>query len=307
MAMNDRQLRYALAVWHDRSFSRAAEKLAVSQPALSEQVRNLETELGFSLFERTSRGVEPSNAGRTFLAEAKDAIGRLAALEDLANELKGTPESTFRVGVGSGLARTLVPALIESVRASNTPCRLDLITATTRRVQRLVAEKRLDIGLQFQGEIKAMPPDVRRETFAETELVLVLPQGHPLAAEDGPVTLAEAARFPLILNEPRIGYGRAALAAFEKLDLAPQIAAVSDDLETVTLMVTCGAGLALAPRIALEHARLPHMVVLRRLDPPRTIPLLLVRRDDPLQPRVEACIEKFRLLLATATSKPSGP
>src|SRR5262249_59995287 len=139
---------------------RAAEKLAVSQPALSEQVRNLEAELGFSLFERTSRGVEPSNAGRTFLAEARNAIGQFNALEDLANELKGAPESTFRVGVGSGLARALVPALIESVRASNTPCRLDLITATTRRVQRLVAQKRLDIGLQFQGEIKAMPPDV---------------------------------------------------------------------------------------------------------------------------------------------------
>ena len=296
--MNDRQLRYALAVWQDRSFSRAAGRLGVSQPALSEQVRNLEAELGFALFDRTSRGVEPSTAGRTFLDEAADVVGRMGALEDLAHELRGSPETTFRVGLGSALAGRMVPQVVESMRVSNTRCRLELITATTRRVQRLVAQKRLDVGLIVQGATKSMPTEVCREPCGETEIVVAVPREHALAHTDAPATLAELAAHPLIMNEPRIGYGRATLDAFDAIGLTANIAAVSDDLESVKSMVACGAGVAIVPRVAFEGAPVPGSIRLRRLDPPQLTPLLLLRRDDPLSPRVEACIESLRLGLA---------
>ena len=80
--MNDRQLRYALTVWRERTFSRAAARLNVSQPAVSEQVRLLEDELGFKVFRRTGRGVEATFAGRTFLDHSERAIDGLLALTE---------------------------------------------------------------------------------------------------------------------------------------------------------------------------------------------------------------------------------
>ena len=78
--MNDRQLRYAHAVWRERSFSRAAVKMSVSQPTLSGQIRLLEEELGFSLFYRNSRGVEASASGQDFLESAENVVNGFVAL-----------------------------------------------------------------------------------------------------------------------------------------------------------------------------------------------------------------------------------
>jgi DNA-binding transcriptional LysR family regulator len=298
--MNDRQLRYATAVWRERSFSRAAEKLGVSQPSLSEQVRNLESGLGFALFERTSRGVEPSNAGRTFLARAEELLFGLVALEELAHELKGAPESTLRIGLNSGLASAYVPILAATVNAADPPCRLELTTATTRRVQRLVAQKRLDAGLLIQGETKAMPPDIKREPFAATDLVLLMPRDHALALSGSPIDIAQVAAQPLILNEPRIGYGRALMNAFDAHGLTPDIAAVSDDLDTVKLLVRAGAGVAPVPRIAVARDVADGAFAARRVAPTPAIPLLLVRREEPASPRVERCIEALLLAQSAA-------
>src|ERR1700743_1513210 len=109
--MNDRQLRYAIAVWRERSFSRAAEKLGVSQPSLSEQVRLLEDELGFSLFDSSSRGVEASINGRTFRQNADYVVIGMSALKDLARELRGSLGSTLRIGICSGIAHAMVPQI----------------------------------------------------------------------------------------------------------------------------------------------------------------------------------------------------
>lgn len=285
--MNDRQLRYAHAIWNERSFSRAAAKMGVSQPSLSEQIRLLEEELGFSLFYRNSRGVEPSVNGLAFLESASSVVSGISALKELARELRGKPGTTIRIGVNSGLAQSLVPRIARVLGRINTKTRIELVTATTRRILRLVHQARLDLGVIFEGDVKPSSDKLIRAPLAESEIVLLVPPAHPLAKRREALDLAELCRLPLLVNEPRIGYGKAVLALFAERDLTPEIVGDCDDLESLKYMVESGGGVALVPRIAAEY-ELAHGT-LRAVPvgavPP--VPIQLVRRPEALAPRIE--------------------
>jgi DNA-binding transcriptional LysR family regulator len=297
--MNDRQLRYAHAIWNERSFSRAAAKMGVSQPSLSEQIRLLEEELGFSLFYRNSRGVEPSANGLAFLESAASVVSGMSALKELARELKGKPGATVRIGVNSGLAQSTLPRVAQTLAASNVKTRWELVTATTRRVLRLVHQQRLDLAIVFEGEVKPVSEKLLRSNLAETEIVLLTPPNHPLAnhpltKQRDALALAEFAKLPLLVNEPRIGYSRTMLDRLSEAGIAPEIVGDCDDLESLKYMVMSGAGVAIAPRIIAEDeiAR----GTLRALpieDRPR-VAIQLAWRPEPLAPR----IERVRALLA---------
>lgn len=289
--MNDRQLRYAIAVWRERSFSRAAEKLGVSQPSLSEQVRLLEDELGFSLFDRSSRGVEASINGRTFLQNADDVVMGMSALKDLARELRGSPGSTIRVGICSGIANAMVPEIAKVLQAFSSSIRLDLVTTTTRRIHRFVELQRLDVGLFLEGDPKSLPHELRVTRLSETDLVLLAAPSHAIAATAGPVDLAAISEHPFIANETRIGYGRLVMAMFAAQGLSPNIVADCDNLESLKLMVASGAGVAVIPRIAAEREIAAGELVALPLRPHRRVALLLIRRNETMPPRVEQCVE----------------
>jgi len=289
--MNDRQLRYAIAVWRERSFSRAAEKLGVSQPSLSEQVRLLEDELGFSLFDRSSRGVEASINGRTFLQNADDVVMGMSALKDLARELRGSPGSTIRVGICSGISHAMVPQIAQVLQSFSTTIRLDLVTTTTRRIHRFVELQRLDVGLFLEGDPKSLPHELKITRLSETDLVLLASPTHPIAAVARPVDLAAVNDHPFIANETRIGYGRLVMAMFAAQGLSPNIVADCDNLDSLKLMVASGAGLAVVPRIAAEREIATGELIALPLRPRRRVALLLIRRNETMPPRVEQCVE----------------
>ena len=94
-----REIRYALSVAKERSFTKAAARLNISQSAVSEQVRLLEEEIGFPLFRRTSRGIELTEPGRTFLYETGCVVGDVLSLSDTARRLRGAPSDTLTIGM----------------------------------------------------------------------------------------------------------------------------------------------------------------------------------------------------------------
>ncbi|HEY4134916.1 MAG TPA: LysR family transcriptional regulator [Alphaproteobacteria bacterium] len=296
--MNDRQLRYAIAVWRERSFSRAAEKLGVSQPSLSEQVRLLEDELGFSLFDRSSRGVEASINGRTFLQNADDVVIGMSALKDLARELRGSLGSTLRVGICSGIAHVMVPQISQVLQSFSSGIRLDLVTTTTRRIHRFVESTRLDVGLLLEGDPNSLPHELRVTRLSDSDLVLLAAPQHPVAGIARPIDLAAINEYPLIANETRIGYGRQVLAMFAAQGLSPKIAADCDNLESLKLMVMAGTGLAVVPRIAAEREIASGELLALPLRPRHRVALLLVRRNETMPLRVEQCVERLTQVLS---------
>jgi DNA-binding transcriptional LysR family regulator len=285
--MNDRQLRYAHAVWHERSFSRAAVKMGVSQPTLSGQIKLLEEELGFSLFYRNSRGVESSANGQAFLESAENVVNGFSALKDFARELRGKPGATIRIGINSGLAQTMMPQIVRVLTRANAKIRPDIITATTRRIHRLVHQQRLDIGLVLEGETKISADKMLGEHIAGSDIVLLVPPTHAMAKRREPLELAELCRLPLIVNEPRIGYGRRILATFTEHGLVPEIVADCDDLESLKYMVMSGGGIALAPRIVAEREIARGLLCAVAINPRQSVSVQLLRREEPLPPRLE--------------------
>lgn len=298
--MNDRQLRYAHAVWHERSFSRAAGKMGVSQPTLSGQIRLLEDELGFSLFYRNSRGVEASANGQAFLEAAESLVNGLAALKDFARELRGKPGIAIRIGIHSGLVQSMVPRIVRALSRSGVKIRPDLVTATARRIHRLVHQRRLDIGLVIEGDAKDVPDKLIWDQLASSEIVLLLPPTHALAKRREPLQLGEICGLPLIVNEPRMGYGRGLLAAFAERNLAPDIVADCDDLESLKSMIAAGGGVALMPRIAAERELARGLLSAVPLDPPQTVSIQLLRSQDVLPPRLERFRGQFVKEIAEA-------
>ena len=292
--MNDRQLRYAHAIWNERSFSRAAAKMGVSQPSLSEQIRLLEEELGFSLFYRNSRGVEPSANGLAFLEAAAGIVSGMSALKELARELKGKPGATVRIGINSGLSQALLPRVAGTLATSNVKTRWELVTATTRRVLRLVHQERLDLGIVFEGEVKPVSDKLLRADLAASELALLIPPGHPLARRREPLPLAEIARLPLLVNEPRIGYGRMMLDRLAESGSGVEIVGDCDDLESLKYMVMAGAGVALAPRIIAEDEIERDSLRAISIEGRPRVAIQLVWRPEPMAPRSE----RIRALLA---------
>ena len=109
--MDVRKLRYSLAVAREGSFTRAAQKVHISQSSISEQVKQLENIIGFEIFSRTGQGTELTDRGRIFLQEAERIYNELLGLSDVAKILQGEGE-TFAIAIASGLASILVPKLL---------------------------------------------------------------------------------------------------------------------------------------------------------------------------------------------------
>jgi DNA-binding transcriptional LysR family regulator len=248
--MNDRQLRYACAVWREHSFSKAGTRLAVSQPSLSSQIRALEEELGFELFYRGSRGVEPSVDGLAFLQAAEQVVIEMAGLKDFGRELRGKAGPHVRIGISSGVAQAMVPQIVKGFSCLGRVYP-EITTATSRRIQRLVHEQRLDIGILFENDISMRRHNLIVENMASTDIIALLPAGHPMARVGGTLPLAEFAPNPIILCEPRLGYGRSILEAFDQASLQPNIVADCDNVESLKYMVLAGAGLGILPRMAV--------------------------------------------------------
>jgi DNA-binding transcriptional LysR family regulator len=274
--MNDRQLRYALSVWREQSFSRAAEKLNVSQPSISDQVRMLEEELGFQIFNRTGRGVEATHKGERFLTEASEAVERLNDLSETARELRGGAPISIKIGVASSLARTVVPQVMAALMPLTNGARIETITAPTRRILRFVAEERLDVGIAIEAAGDALQPFVRAEVFGRVKVMLAVPPGHRLARRNAAVELAEIANEPYIAHEPDVGYGPRIRALLVERGVRSNVCAVADDTETINLMVAAGVGLSLLP----ESAVAPQTKALP-LKPPIELSMMLVRHERP--------------------------
>ena len=201
--------------------------------------------------------------------------------------MRGKPGTAIRFGLNSGLAQAIIPRFLKVLARSNSKIRPDIITATTRRIQRLVHQQRLDLGLVLEAEIKFSPDHLISDQVASTEIVLLVPPSHGLATRRERVGLAELCREPLIVTEPRIGYGKAVLQMFADRHLAPDIVADCDDLESVKDMVASGGGVALMPHLVAEREIARGELRAIAIEPSLSVSIQLLRRNEALSPRLE--------------------
>jgi DNA-binding transcriptional LysR family regulator len=185
MLMDTRQLAAFCAVVERQSFSQAAERLGVTQPAVSLQIRSLEKRLGRQLLDRSGRRVEPTEAGRRLYRSAQ----RLLALEEqllgeLESDAQGALAGTLALGASTGPGGTVVPLLLCEFQRRNPDVRVALFVSDTQHVVERVASRELELGVVGAARRHR---GVVFEPFFRDEVVLACPPGHPLAGKTAKV------------------------------------------------------------------------------------------------------------------------
>ena len=280
--MDIRQIRYALAVAREHSFTGAAQRLHISQSSVSEQVAMLEDEIGFRLFHRTGRGVESTERGRSFLAEADRVAQEFFGLSDTARRLNGAGYESFTLGMGSGMAGLVVPNALRHFCDIFPNVQLRIVTAPTRRIYDQLHTDQLDAGIAIELSPDELPTGLLSIPIATTEMVLIGHPEHPLLGDEGPIDLARLIEEPLITNELTIGYGRIVTNMFADIGAPPNIRAVADNVDTLREMVAAGMGVAIIPRSALPQTGSGAPLGVRAITPERKTGFCIVRRRQAM-------------------------
>jgi DNA-binding transcriptional LysR family regulator len=198
--MDTRQLAAFCEVIERRSFSEAAARLGVTQPAVSQQVRALEQRVGARLLDRSGRRVEPTETGLRLYRGAQ----KLLALEEQLFEDLAEPDAQLRgtlaLGASTGPAAIVVPLLLCELQRGHPSLRVELSVFDTQSVVELVAERRLELGIVGAARRHR---SVTFEPFFRDEVILACPPGHRFAG--GTVALDELREGPLILMQQGAG------------------------------------------------------------------------------------------------------
>jgi DNA-binding transcriptional LysR family regulator len=191
-----RLLRYFLAVAGELNFTRAAETLGIAQPALSAQIRRLETQLGVRLLERTTRSVQLTDAGRVVQEQGPAALGAVAGVWEAARRAGRGEVGRVRVAYSPSAGYETAPALVSAVRDRHPRIEVTTEVLPTPEIVGAVRDGRIDVGVARTPEPAA---GVRLRTVRLEPLGALVPVGHPLAARDE-VDLAAVAEHPILMH-----------------------------------------------------------------------------------------------------------
>lgn len=280
--MDVRPLRYMVTVANLGSFTRAAEKLGIAQPPLSRQIQQLEQELGVILFERKSRPLALTSAGRFVYERAQEILERIEAMQMMSRRLGKLGQGRFAIGfVGSTLYGAL-PEVLRRLRLAYPALEIELKEMTT--LQQAAALKRGEIEVGF-GRLHFEDAKIQREVLREEALIAAVPIGHPLLNKIGSLRLAELAAEPLIIypNSPRPSYADQVLDLFRKKDITLGILHEVSGLQTALGLVAAGIAVCLVPECVQQHRR--EDVIYRPIDDESAVSPIIMSYRSHDQPR----------------------
>jgi DNA-binding transcriptional LysR family regulator len=251
--MELRQLRYFVAVAEELHFRRAAARLHISQPPLSQQIAALEAELGCRLLERTRRKVELTPAGAAFLDQVRALLSELESAADTARSIDAGQVGVLRLSfVGSALLSAL-PALVQRFRAERPRVELQLRERSTVEQLRALRTGTIDVGLVRLPLADAADLEVRRVVREAT--IAAVPETHPLARLRR-IPLRRLAGEPLVLfpREQAPGFHDLLVDRMRTTGLSPRVAQYAPEMLTIIGLVAAGIGVSPVPESMRELA-----------------------------------------------------
>lgn len=283
--MELRTLRSFVVLAEERHFHRAAERLHIAQPALSQQIKRLEQELHAQLFVRTTRSVELTDAGRVLLAEARRVLAAADRVVSAVQHAASGELGTVRIGFVASAALGLVPGILLAVQERWPKLELQLVEATTEEQLRALRNGEMDLGIA--RELQQRLPDLRVRRLMDERLVVAMHETHPLAGRDQ-VALAELSeeRF-IVFPRTRVSrlldhiMGLCAAAGFR-----PQVAHEAVQFPTILGLAAANTGIAIVPA-AMRALQLPGLRYLDLADRRATSTLSVVSGREGVTPLVE--------------------
>ena len=249
--MELRHLRYFLAVAEALHFTRAAESLGMSQPTLSQQIRELERELGSPLFDRIGRSVRLTEAGEVFRRHAVRAVREVETGQAAVADLRGLNQGTLRVGVTHSFSAALIPRTVASFRKQYPGIAVVIEKTSGRAIEQALVAGTLDLGIAFAPTETS---EVVAETLFEEEVVLIVAQNHGLARRKS-ITLAELDELPLVLPTRAFATRRLIDDRLQESQVHPRIVVEMNDIDGLLEIVRLGTGATVLSRRAAADSR----------------------------------------------------
>jgi DNA-binding transcriptional LysR family regulator len=308
--MELRHLRYFVAVAEEGHITRAAERLGMQQPPLSQQIKALEQELGVQLFRRRARGVELTEAGGALLDEARAILARLGRAVETTRRIARGEQGRLCVGVPpTGPFLPFVPGVIRAFREA-----FPLVSVTLEECLRTETVERLQDGRMDVAFLRAAipaPEGLVVHPLLEEPMVVALPSGHILARGAG-----EALRMEELAGETFVVYARqqgpaiyeAMLAACHRAGFSPRLGQEAPRVTTALGLVAAGLGVSLVPA-SMRHMTMAGVAYrpLAGAEGPTVALTLASRRGDP-SPVVRHFVDLVRRAARNAGAGPGeGP
>jgi len=240
-----RRLRYFLALAQELHFARAAERLNMAQPPLSEQIRKLEEEVGFRLFDRNSRNVALTEAGRVFLAGTRTAMFELQRALHAGQQTHRGYAGHLRLGFISSVGVTFLPKLLRKLRNALPEIQPEARQYSSNGAIDALAQRTLDLAIvrtPLAGD------DLRYQPIFQDRMVLALPHDHPRLSRKR-LRLADLRDERFVLYPPNEGRAAhsVAMRACMTAGFVPAVAEYVDDVYGMLGLVAAGCGVALLP------------------------------------------------------------
>ncbi len=291
--MELRHFRYFSAVAEQGSFSKAAKLLYISQSAISEQVGDLEREIGVTLFNRDGRSIALTPAGEVFLEEAREVLGAAKRAVEMAQGAQRGEIGTLRIGFFAGSIGLNFTKIVRRFRRQHPGVRLSLVEMSPSQQWQALVEGRIDVGFTRRLEPQYRD-ELAWETIRQDEIVAVLPKDHPLVP--GPVNVRDLAkeRFVLSSRETSPAVFDKVIELCSEAGFSPKIASISTVWSSVVLMVQAGEGISMLP-LNYQQSRASDLAFCPLTAKNAAVDLIIAwspKRDS-------AILKSFRLLVET--------
>lgn len=294
--MELRQLRYLCAVVDEGSFTAAAAACTLAQPSLSQQILNLEQELGQPLLIRHARRVELTEAGQAVVKRARAILAETEALKSDMERRTGLLEGSVHVGVIPTVAPYLLPQPVRRFHQAHPGVRIHVREGRTSRVLQELGSGKIDFAIvsdvtQADRDRLSLTVD---ELFRE-RLLLAAPAAHDLALSDAPLAIRELPKHQLIVLSEGHCLADQTLSACRLRRTEDSLEC--DQIETLLAMVRTGLGLAIVPEMAVQHLA-GEGIFLRpfKAPEPRRLISIVRRRAGSLGPAAKAFLAEFSSL-----------
>lgn len=283
--MADRRLQVFHAVARHGSFTRAAEALFMTQPAVTFQIKQLEEQFNTRLFDRGHGRVSLTPAGDLVMAYAERILGLSEELEARVAELTDELSGVLHLGTSTTISEYWLPCLLEGFKRRYPRVLPRVTVGNSQMIESRVADRNLDVGLI---EIVTDQPTLERRLVGQDELQAIVAPDHPLASHTS-VSAADLAAYPLIHREP--GNGIRDLVdqfladggvLYDDLNVAAELGSLS----AVKHLAAAGLGVAIASRAAIGRELTAGQLAAIKLDPPLYTPLEIILLKDKFRSRL---------------------
>ena len=285
------QLQYAVEVANLKNFTRAAERINVSQSTLSHQIAKLEEELGMKLFERNSRNVCLTQAGEDFIEQARLTLNNLEKAKQTIQGYRGLLKGTLRMGVVAALGRIEYANMLENFYKRHPGIKFEIVQAGTYDLLEQLSAKAIEIAFLVMPEENQFQ-DIEFQHLAFDEYVLALPRSHRLAGLAS-VDLPEIATEKFIFHPPTDRMFSICMEACLQAGFKPEIVCESSHSPTCLSLISAGMGIGFFPQEKLEKT--PFDIATVKLNQPLKKEIVLANSKEAVMTPAGAKFKSFAL------------